>query len=110
MDGCRAKDPLDHEHEHVGALILCGWLFVDVCCWLCVTWWLVSDIRWRARSSPLTGHDIAGPGLHVDLLIAQVRRKAVFRSGNVAPDQSPIEKQAAAGQWPGPGRLRCNEP
>ena len=74
-----------------------------------MTWWLVSDIRWRARRSP-AGHDIAGQGLHMDLPIAQVRRTAVFRSGNVVPDRSPIEEQAAAGQWPGPGRLRCNEP
>ena len=59
---------------------------------------------------PPAGHDIAGQGLHMDLPIAQVRRTAVFRSGDVAQDRSPIEEQAAAGQWPGPGRLRCNEP
>ena len=53
---------------------------------MCVTWWLVSDILWRARRSPPAGHDIAGPGLHMDLPIAQVRRTAVFRSGDVAPD------------------------
>ena len=59
---------------------------------------------------PPTGHDIAGQSLYMDLPIAQVHRTAVFRSGDVAPDRSLIEKQAAAGKWPGPGRLRCNEP
>ena len=88
--------------------ILDQFIHIKLC--VTVTWWLVSDIRWRARCSPPAGHDIAGPGLHMDLPIAQVRSTAVFRCGNVAPVRSPIEEQAAAGQWPGPGRLRCNEP
>ena len=62
-----------------------------------VTWRLVSDVRRGSRRSSPAGHDIAGPGLHLDLPNAHVRSTAVFSSGDVAPDCTPIEKQAATG-------------
>ena len=51
-----------------------------------VTWRLVSDIRRGPRCTARAGHDIAGPGLHMDLPLAQIRLTAVLGSGDVAPD------------------------
>ena len=64
-----------------------------------VTWRLVSDILRRGgpRSTPPAGHDIAGPGLHLDLPNAHISLMAMFGSGDVAPDCAPIENQAATG-------------
>ena len=66
-----------------------------------VTWLLVSVVRRGSRrASPAAGgHDIAGPGLHLDLPNAHIRSTAGFNSGDVAPNCSLIEnlKQAATG-------------
>jgi hypothetical protein len=43
-----------------------------------VTWRLVSDVRRGTRGASSAGHDIAGPGLHLNLPIAQVRGTAVL--------------------------------
>ncbi len=64
-----------------------------------MTWRLVSDVRCRPRRAPPTCHDIAGLGLHLDLLKALASGKAGFWRGDVAPDCHPIEKKTAAGQW-----------
>ena len=62
-----------------------------------VTWRLVSDVRRGSRRSTPARHDIAGPGLHLDLPNAHISLTAMFGSGDVAPDCAPIEKQAATG-------------
>ena len=41
-----------------------------------VTWRLVSDIRRGARRATRSGHDVAGPGLHLDRSDARLRRAA----------------------------------
>ena len=48
--------------------------------WLCVTLWLVADVRRRSSraSGSESGHDIAGPGLHTDLPDAKARSFAWF--------------------------------
>ncbi len=50
------------------------------------TWRLVSNIRRGPGRTTRPGHNIAGPGLHLDLPIAQIRCTAVLGSGNVAPN------------------------
>ena len=61
----------------------------------------VSDILRGPRRAPCAGHDIAGPGLHLDLPIALVHSKVGIGSGDVAQDCCLIQKQAAAGQLAG---------
>ena len=64
-----------------------------------VTWRLVSDVRRGSRRSSPARHDIAGPGLHLDLPKAHVRNTAGFSSSDLATDCAPIEnlKHAATG-------------
>ena len=75
-----------------------------------VTWRLVSDVRRGSRRSSPARHDIAGPGLHLDLPKAHVSSTAGFSSGDVAPNCRPIEKQAATGQLARGGAVGAHEP
>ena len=81
------------------AVVLCG-IYCDCAQFQGrVTWRLVSDfLRGSRRASP-AGHDIAGPGLHLDLQKAHVCSMAGFSSGNLVPDCALIEnlKHAATG-------------
>ena len=51
-----------------------------------VTWRLVSDVGRGTRGAARAGHDVTGPGLDLNLPIAQIRSTAVLGSGDVAPD------------------------
>ncbi len=68
--------------------------------WLnCTSMGELSHVRRVLRRAPPAGHDVAGPGLHLDLPDAQVRLAARFRirGGDVAPYPRPVEKHAAVG-------------
>ena len=92
--------PLCYVRQHVCAFQVFQ-VVSEADLWHCaghVTWRLVSDIlRGPPRRTPPAGHDIAGPGLHLDLPNAHISLTAMFGSGDVAPDCAPIEKQAATG-------------
>ncbi len=45
---------------------------------LCFNWRLVSDVRGRPHCTPPAGHDIAGPGIHLDLPKTLASGKAGF--------------------------------
>jgi hypothetical protein len=59
----------------------------------------MSDVRRGPRRVPPAGHDVAGPGLQLDLPDAHVRLAARFRSGDVVPYARPVEKHAAVGKF-----------
>ena len=86
---------------------------VSVClilhCGEYVTWRLVSDIRRGARRATRSGHDVAGPGLHLDRSDARLRRAACRCSRNVPLDCGAVEKQAAAGEHAGRRAVRAHE-
>ncbi len=49
---------------------LTGTVKISVCSLLsCVTWQLVSDVRRGTRNAARAGHDVAGPGLHLEVLV-----------------------------------------
>ncbi len=67
-----------YRHYHctasVNTLVLLFALFVNIKYKLCsrlirVTWWLVSDIRRWTRCAAHAGHDVAGQGLHLEVLV-----------------------------------------
>ena len=70
----------------------------------------MSDVWRRPRRAPPAGHDVAGPGLNLDLLDAQLRLAARFRSGNVAVYTRPVEEHAAVGKFARRRAVRAHEP
>ncbi len=49
---------------------LTGTIYISVCSLLSrVTWLLVSDVRRGIRGAARPGHDVAGPGLHLKVLV-----------------------------------------
>ena len=64
-----------------------------------VTLRLVSDIRRGARRATRPGHDVAGPGLHLDGSDARLRCAACRWSSNVPQDCGAVQKQTAAGEY-----------
>jgi hypothetical protein len=72
---------------------------------LCVTWWLVLNVRRRPRRATRSGYDVAGQGFHMYLPKAKACLATRFCSTYVAADCLPREKQAAAGQLAGARKM-----
>ena len=65
-----------------------------------VTWRLVSDVRRGTRGAARAGHDVAGPGLDLNLPIAQVRCTACFEAAMWRRTEARLRNRPRLDSWP----------
>ena len=97
MISCTLQGSLDHFDTSVDAMDGFYGIYVYF-----ITFRLVSDV-WRrprrlATAPPPASHDVAGPGIDMDLVEAQVRRTTSFCLSYVSPDSRQGVEQPAAGE------------